>query len=54
MNKKLISSLLVIALLNLLGCYSLESVTVPEYQKVIFSGQAHIIEEGFTPDYRHQ
>ena len=34
MNKKLISSLLVIALLNLVGCYSLESVTVPEYQKI--------------------
>ena len=34
MYKKLISSLLVVALLNLVGCYSLESVTVPEYQKI--------------------
>jgi len=34
MNKKLISSVLVITLLNLVGCYSLESVTVLEYQKI--------------------
>ena len=34
MNKKLISSLLVIALLNLVGCYSFQSVTVPEYQNI--------------------
>ena len=35
MNKKLISSLLVIALLNLVGCYSFESVTVPEYKQFV-------------------
>jgi hypothetical protein len=32
MKKKFISSILVVALLNLLGCYSLEPVTVPEYK----------------------
>ncbi len=34
MHKKLISSLLVVALLNLVGCYSFQSVTVPEYKQV--------------------
>jgi hypothetical protein len=34
MYKKLISSILVIALLNLVGCYSFQSVTVPEYKQV--------------------
>ena len=34
MNKKLISSILVIALLNLVGCYSFESVTLNEYKQV--------------------
>jgi len=34
MYNKLISSLLVVALLNLLGCYSIQSVTVPEYKQV--------------------
>ncbi len=34
MNKKLISSLLVVALLNLVGCYSFRSVTTPEYKQV--------------------
>ena len=34
MYKKLICSILVIALLNLLGCYSIEPVTVPEYKQV--------------------
>lgn len=34
MYKKLISSILVVALLNLVGCYSFESVTVPEYKQV--------------------
>ena len=35
MSKKLISSILVIALLNLVGCYSFESVTVPEYKQFV-------------------
>jgi len=35
MNKKLISGILVIALLNLVGCYSFESVTVPEYKQFV-------------------
>jgi hypothetical protein len=34
MYKKLISSILVVALLNLLGCYSFEAVSVPEYKQV--------------------
>jgi len=34
MYKKLISSILVVALLKLIGCYSLESVTVAEYQQI--------------------
>ena len=34
MNKKLISSVLIIALLNLVGCYSLQSVTVPKYKEI--------------------
>ena len=34
MYKKLITSILVVALLNLLGCYSFESVTGPEYKQV--------------------
>ena len=34
MNKKLISSVLIIALLNLVGCYSLQFVTVPEYKQI--------------------
>ena len=34
MYKKLISSILVVALLNLLGCHSFKSVTVPEYKQV--------------------
>ncbi|MGB5848245.1 MAG: hypothetical protein WBH40_07155 [Ignavibacteriaceae bacterium] len=34
MYKKLISSILVVALLNLVGCYSFESVSVPEYKQV--------------------
>ena len=34
MYKKLISSMLVVALLNLVGCYSLEPITVPEYEQV--------------------
>ena len=32
--KKIISSILVVALLNLLGCYSSNLVTVPEYKQV--------------------
>jgi hypothetical protein len=32
--KKLISSVLVVALLNLVGCYSFEPITVPEYKQV--------------------
>jgi len=31
MYKKLISSILIVAFLNLLGCYSFKSMTVPEY-----------------------
>ena len=34
MYKKLISSIIVVALVNLVGCYSFQSVTVPEYQKI--------------------
>jgi hypothetical protein len=34
MNKKLISSVLIIALMNLVGCYSLQTVTVPEYKQI--------------------
>ena len=34
MYKKTISSIIVIALLNLLGCYSYESVTVSEYKEI--------------------
>ena len=34
MYKKLISSILVVALLNLVGCYSFAPVTVPEYEQV--------------------
>jgi len=34
MNKKLISSVLIIALLNLVGCYSQQSITVPEYKQI--------------------
>ena len=34
MYKKLVSSILVVAVLNLLGCYSFKSVTVPEYKQV--------------------
>jgi len=34
MYKKLISSILVVALLNLVGCYSFESISVPEYKQV--------------------
>jgi hypothetical protein len=33
--KKQISILLVVALLNLVGCYSFESVTVPEYKQFV-------------------
>ena len=35
MHKKLISSVLVVALLNLVGCYSSESVNVPEYKQFV-------------------
>jgi hypothetical protein len=31
---KPISSILILGLMNLMGCYSLESVTVPEYKQV--------------------
>ena len=34
MYKKLISSILIVTLLNLLGCYSFKSVTIPEFKKV--------------------
>ena len=34
MNKKLISSILVVALQNLLGCYSVDYLTVPQYEMV--------------------
>jgi len=34
MYKKLISSILVVALLNLVGCYTIQSVSVPEYKQV--------------------
>ncbi len=34
MYKKLICCILVVALLNLVGCYSLETITVPEYEQV--------------------
>ncbi|MDH3268696.1 MAG: hypothetical protein OEM46_07560 [Ignavibacteria bacterium] len=34
MYKKLIASVLVVALLNLFGCYSFEAITVPEYEQV--------------------
>lgn len=34
MSKKLISSILVVALLNLVGCYTLQPITVPEYKQV--------------------
>ena len=34
MYKKLISSILVVALLNLLGCYSSELVNVTEYKQI--------------------
>ena len=34
MNKRIITSVLVIALLNLFGCYSVKYLTVPEYQKI--------------------
>lgn len=34
MYKKFISSILLIAFLNLLGCYSFKSVTIPEFKKV--------------------
>ncbi len=34
MYKKLISSVLVVALLNLLGCYSSDLVTAPEYNQI--------------------
>ena len=34
MYKKLICSTLVVALLNLVGCYSFEPITVPEYKQV--------------------
>ena len=34
MYKKLISSILVVALLNLLGCYSSELITVPQYKQI--------------------
>ena len=34
MNKKLISSVLIIAILNFVGCYSLKSVTVSEYKQI--------------------
>jgi len=33
--KKLICSILVVALLNLMGCYSFESMTVPKYKQVV-------------------
>ena len=35
MYKKVICSIIVIALLNLVGCYSFESVTVPEYKQFV-------------------
>ena len=35
MHKKLISSILVVALLNLVGCYSFESLNVPEYKQFV-------------------
>jgi hypothetical protein len=34
MNKKLISSILVVALLNLAGCYSVDYLTVPQYELI--------------------
>jgi hypothetical protein len=34
MYKKIISSILVIAFLNLLGCYTFQPVTVPEYKQI--------------------
>jgi len=34
MDKKLISSILVVALLNLFGCYSVDYLTVPQYEQV--------------------
>lgn len=34
MYKKLISSILIVALLNLLGCYSFEPITVAKYKQV--------------------
>ena len=34
MNNKFISVILVVTLLNLAGCYSSQSVTVPEYKQV--------------------
>ena len=34
MHKKIISSILVVALLNLLGCYSSDLVTVTEYNQI--------------------
>jgi hypothetical protein len=33
MKKRIITSFLLIALLNLIGCYSVNYLTVPEYQK---------------------
>jgi hypothetical protein len=34
MNKKLISSILIVAILNLVGCYSSEFITEPEFEKI--------------------
>ena len=34
MYKKIISTILIIALINLLGCYSFKSITVPEYKQI--------------------
>ena len=34
MYKKLVSSILIVALLNLLGCYSIEYITTPEYKQI--------------------
>jgi hypothetical protein len=34
MYKKFICNILVVALLNLVGCYSFESITVPEYKQI--------------------
>jgi len=43
MNKKLISSILVVALLNLLGCYSSELVNATEYKQIEEEGKPNEI-----------